>query len=415
MHRYTGAKGGTAKLPSFASAPDEHRPKRGWLGRCLGMSLNRLHCFLPCGLSGPHEPTHWGCGWFSPQADWWCRKGDGNHPCQTYFCPHASPCAPHRHDGGRLEESLHARFCKASPGLTPSGSRWHRRITTTSQCMCDSAGVSAPQVVHDLPLVSLVLIPPTLIPPRMAATMNALRVKAPVAAARLSSRNNTACSPVLPKAASAPGMTRLVSLVCEAQQGSKSAAAKAMQAVRCVSLYAVPFCACTGRLARDKCTEDERRRSWAIPRRAHRKGLRGATGDTEPGRSFVHQLRSPGSASSGAARGGASSDRVRSSAVWAAQRALETRQTARDEVYGISVGGLQGRTALSRLWGGVCRRIGRGPRSKPCRNGRPATQRRGVTVELGDAPGRIIPSGVLPWGGHLPASTTRFLRGSVEP
>jgi len=73
--------------------------------------------------------------------------------------------------------------------------------------------------------------------------MNALRVKAPVAAARLSSRTHTTCSPVLPKAASAPGMTRLVSLVCEAQQGSKSAAAKAMQAVRCASLlYAVPFC-----------------------------------------------------------------------------------------------------------------------------------------------------------------------------
>jgi hypothetical protein len=89
----------------------------------------------------------------------------------------------------------------------------------------------------------------------MAATMSALRVKAPVAAARLSSRNNTACSPVLPKAASAPGMTRLVSLVCEAQQGSKSAAAKAMQAVRYASLYAESFCAFMGRRARDKCAE----------------------------------------------------------------------------------------------------------------------------------------------------------------
>jgi len=68
--------------------------------------------------------------------------------------------------------------------------------------------------------------------------MNALRVKAPVAAARLSSRTHTTCSPVLPKAASAPGMTRLVSLVCEAQQGSKSAAAKAMQAVREVEVPA---------------------------------------------------------------------------------------------------------------------------------------------------------------------------------
>ena len=122
----------------------------------------------------------------------------------------------------------------------------------------------------------------------------------------------------------------------------------------------------------------------------------------------ARQRRAPGDP-------GATTDRVRSSAAWAARRALERRQTDRDAVYRISGDGLEGRTALSRLWGGVCRRIGGGPRSQnPCPERRPATQLRGGVVELGDAHGRIIPSGGLRRCVSLPASEHRrdFSRGS---
>lgn len=69
--------------------------------------------------------------------------------------------------------------------------------------------------------------------PIMATTsMRMTTVKTPVAAARLGSRA-AACSPVMSKATPA-GVDRLASLIVAAQaSGSKSAAAKAMQAVRC--------------------------------------------------------------------------------------------------------------------------------------------------------------------------------------
>jgi hypothetical protein len=94
---------------------------------------------------------------------------------------------------------------------------------------------------------------------------------------------------------------------------------------------------------------------------------------------------------------GGASDRIKISRLRGRHgRALETRNTARDEVYGISGGGLEGRTALSRLWGRGVRENWERPSVQTLLEGRPAaTQRRGGVAGLGDTHGRINSSGGL--------------------